>query len=78
MSTRRNVQSNQNAAVAEDVISSIEPRTQLGQSLAALRAEIVASGAPMLDDSELEKEIAERRGSYYQGERDKYEGSDLH
>ena len=70
MSTRRNVHSSQNAAVAEDVISSIKPRTELGKSLTALRAEIVASGAAMLNDSELEKEIAERRGGYYQGDRD--------
>lgn len=70
MSTRRNVHSNHNAAVAEDIISSIEPRTKLGKSLAALRAEIIASGAPMLDDGELEKEIAERRGGYYRGDRD--------
>ncbi len=70
MSTRRNVHSSQSAAVAEDVISTIEPRTKLGKSLAALRAEIVASGAPMLADGELEKEIAERRGGYYRGGRD--------
>lgn len=70
MSTRRNVHSSRNAGIAEDVISGIEPRTKLGKSLAALRAEIVASGAPMLDDGELEKEIAERRGGYYRGDRD--------
>lgn len=70
MSTRRNVHNSHGAAVADDVISSIEPRTKLGRFLAALRAEIVASGAPMLDDSELEKEIAERRGGYHRGDRD--------
>jgi len=69
MSTRRNVHSSHHAAVAEDIISSIEPQTKLGKSLASLRAEIVASGEPMLDDSELEKEIAERRGGYYRGDR---------
>ena len=70
MSTRRNVHDGNNAALAEDVISGIEPRTTLGKTLASLRAEIVASGAPVLDDSELEKEIAERRGGYYRGDRD--------
>jgi hypothetical protein len=70
MSTRRNVHSSQNAAVAEDIISSIELRTKLGKSLASLRAEIIASGEPMLDDGELEKEIAERRGGYYRGDKD--------
>ena len=70
MSTRRDAHNSHSAAVAEDVISGVEPRTQLGRRLAALRAEIVASGAPVLDDGELEKESAERRGGYYQGERD--------
>lgn len=70
MSTRRNVHSSHDAVMAEDIISGIEPRTELGRSLAALRAEIVASGAPMLDDGELEQEIAERRGGYYRGGRD--------
>ena len=69
MSTRRNVHANDGAAVAEDVISGVEPRTQLGRRLASLRAEILASGAPMMDGGELEKEIAERRGGYYRGER---------
>ena len=71
MSTRRNVHDSNNAALVKDVISGIEPRTTLGKTLAALRAEIVVSGEPMLDDVELEKEIAERRGGYYRGGRDK-------
>lgn len=70
MSTRRNVRRSDGAAVAEDVIGGVEPRTQLGKSLAALRAEIVASGEPMLNDGELGKEIADRRGGHYRGDRD--------
>ena len=70
MSTRRDAHNSHSAAVAEDVIGGVEPRTQLGRRLAALRAEIVASGTPLLGDGELEEEIAERRGGYYQGERD--------
>ena len=70
MSTRRNVLDSNDAALAEDVISGVAPRTTLGKRLAALRAEIVVSGELMLDDSELEKEIAERRGGYYRGDRD--------
>jgi hypothetical protein len=70
MSARRNVHANDGAAVVEDVMSGVEPRTQLGRRLAALRAEIIASGAPLLDGGELEKEIAERRGGYHRGGRD--------
>ncbi|HEX8070208.1 MAG TPA: hypothetical protein VF546_09680 [Pyrinomonadaceae bacterium] len=70
MSTRRNTRSRDDAAVAEDIISGVEPRTELGRALAALRAEIVAAGEPLLDDGALEKEIAERRGGYYRGDRD--------
>ena len=56
--------------MTKDVISGVQPRTQLGRRLVALRAEVVASGAPLLDDDELEKEIAECRGGYYRGGRD--------
>ena len=70
MSTRRNVDGSRGAALAEDVIAGVEPRTPLGKKLASLRAEIVASGAAMLDDRKLEEEIAERRGGYYRGDRD--------
>lgn len=70
MSIRRDVHANDGAAVVEDLISGVEPRPRLGRRLAALRAEIVASGAPLLGDDELEEEIAERRGGYYRGERD--------
>jgi hypothetical protein len=34
----------------------------LGQKLRAIRARIVESGIPLLSDTELEQEIAERRG----------------
>lgn len=34
----------------------------LGKKLRELRAEIVASGIPLLNDEELDREIAERRG----------------
>ena len=38
------------------------PRSPLGQRLRELRAKIVASGLPLLNDDELDQEIAERRG----------------
>jgi len=38
------------------------PRSPLGQRLRVLRARIVASGLPLLNDDELDQEIAERRG----------------
>lgn len=38
------------------------PRTELGKRLAALRAEILASGTPLLSSADLEKELAEARG----------------
>jgi len=38
------------------------PRSPLGQRLRELRARIVASGLPLLNDDELDQEIAERRG----------------
>lgn len=38
------------------------PKTLLGKKLAALRAEIIASGEPLLDIECVEREIAERRG----------------
>ncbi|NJM75842.1 MAG: hypothetical protein HC852_08740 [Acaryochloridaceae cyanobacterium RU_4_10] len=34
----------------------------LGEKLRAIRARIVESGIPLLSDTELEREIAERRG----------------
>lgn len=38
------------------------PVSELGRQLRALRAKIVASGAPLLDWDELEQEVAARRG----------------
>jgi len=37
-------------------------RTELGGVLRKIRADIVASGAPLLDWDALDREIAERRG----------------
>jgi len=38
------------------------PRTDLGRKLWEIRARIVASGEPLLDWDEIDKEVAERRG----------------
>lgn len=38
------------------------PRTKLGQRLKELRQEFVAAGGRLLSESELEKELRERRG----------------
>ena len=70
MSTDRNVKRRERPTSDSDVLARVEPRTELGKTLAALRAEIVASGERMLDDDELESEIAERRGGYYRGAKD--------
>ncbi|MCY7278806.1 MAG: hypothetical protein LH702_34995 [Phormidesmis sp. CAN_BIN44] len=39
-----------------------EPTSPLGKKLREIRAQIVASGIPLLNDEELDREIAERRG----------------
>ena len=39
-----------------------QPKTPLGRRLRELRKRIVASGEPLLDWDDLEREIAERRG----------------
>jgi hypothetical protein len=70
MSTNRDAKRQGRRAADPDVLAGISPRTELGRTLAALRAEIVASGERMLDDGELEGEIAERRGGYYRGAKD--------
>ena len=70
MSANRNIKPREGATSTPDVIADLTPRTELGKILAALRAEIVALGEQMLDDEELEREIAERRGGYYQGLKD--------
>ena len=41
------------------------PRTELGKRLAALRAEILASGIPLLAPADLDREIAELRGGLH-------------
>jgi Protein of unknown function (DUF2281) len=41
-----------------------QPRSSLGDRLRTIRAEIVASGAPLLNWEGLEQEKAERRGGY--------------
>lgn len=38
------------------------PMSPLGERLRAIRAKVVASGEPLLDEAALEAEIAERRG----------------
>ncbi len=37
-------------------------KTPLGERLRQIRARIVASGKPLLDEDEIEKELASRRG----------------
>lgn len=44
------------------VPESATPEARLGERLRAIRAKIVASGEPLLDEAALEAEIAERRG----------------
>jgi hypothetical protein len=39
-----------------------QPKTELGRRLWELRKQIVASGEPLLEREDLEREIAERRG----------------
>jgi hypothetical protein len=39
-----------------------EPQTPLGKRLWALRKKIIASGEPLLDWDDVERELAERRG----------------
>jgi hypothetical protein len=70
MSANRNTERREKRALTPDVIADLVPRTELGRTLAALRAEIVAAGEQMLDDEGLEREIAERRGGFYRGLKD--------
>jgi hypothetical protein len=44
------------------------PRESSAQLFARLRADIVASGVPLLNDDELREEIRERRGERYPDE----------
>jgi hypothetical protein len=45
------------------------PRTPLGKKLLEIRQKIVASGRPLLDWEDIDREIAEQRGR--QGRQDK-------
>lgn len=42
--------------------SSYRPKTPLGRKLWKIRAKIIASGEPLLDWDDIEREVAERRG----------------
>jgi hypothetical protein len=44
------------------------PKTELGKTLWAIRKKIEASGVPLLNREELEKEIASRRHGYFDDE----------
>jgi hypothetical protein len=48
--------------LAELLVQPITHHTSLAERLRAARAQIVASGEPLLDWPELEREILERRG----------------
>lgn len=39
-----------------------QPRTELGRELWDLRQKIIASGEPLLDAEEIDREVARRRG----------------
>ena len=56
------------SAVADDVLANFKPRTELGRQLATMRRAIIESGLPLLDDDELAREIAERRGGVQEAE----------
>ena len=55
---KRHPEVNQSQLAEEE----FKPRTPLGRRLWELRKRIVASGEPLLDWDDLEREIAERRG----------------
>jgi len=57
------MQNNENAPLAHKPNTNrYVPKTPFEKKMAALRAEIVASGAPLLDLECIAKEVAERRG----------------
>lgn len=56
-------ESNADTTPIEDASAPYVPRTELGRRLTALRREIVQSGTPLLDWDDIEREVAERRGS---------------
>ncbi len=39
-----------------------QPKTALGRKLMSIRAKIIASGEPLLDWEDIEREVEERRG----------------
>jgi hypothetical protein len=45
-------------------IANYQPRTPLGRLLKELRAQIIASGQPLLTLEEIQQEVADRRGGY--------------
>lgn len=53
--------SNMGSTAADQEIQAV---SELGKKLRQIREEIVASGAPLLTDEEIEQEVAERRGGY--------------
>jgi hypothetical protein len=50
--------------------SSFVPRTELGRRLFRIRGKILASGQPLLDWNDIERETRERRGEANEGGRD--------
>jgi hypothetical protein len=53
-----------NDEVQRDPVASYEPKTSLGKQLKEIRAEIVASGEPLLDWEGIQHGKVERRGGY--------------
>ncbi|MGB8699941.1 MAG: hypothetical protein WCD18_11040 [Thermosynechococcaceae cyanobacterium] len=49
---------------SQDPVAFYEPKTVLGKRLKEIRAEIIASGEPLLDWEGIAYEKAERRGGY--------------
>jgi hypothetical protein len=50
--------------LVEREVNRRQPRESRAELFARLKADIVASGVPLLDDDELRAEIRERRGSH--------------
>ena len=50
------------AGEGKDHVPEYAPKTSLGRRLWAIRERIVASGEPLLDWDDIDREIAERRG----------------
>ena len=58
----------------EAVANSYQPQSALGRDLRRIRAELVASGEPLLDWADIEKDVSIRRG----GQHDESDDTDLH